>query len=379
MKNSIMKPEMINDWFSLVGKDSFYITLTNFGNEDKPFFYSDNSKIVAHWIEWASIFIRPEPQSFIIKIGAGQALSNPKYFTQMQSVLSEILTIKDKLNSFKDVTFFNMFKLQLSHAWNESELKPDIIREFRNTANIYKNSGILFTLNIQIDLLWVEAKGIDYKELREFFKENMNNGIYNTVSLKNIQYAGEETKKLLNIFSGFWKFNNIMGINIIANESNHSSTKATGAELLQFYKYMKLFCPKGFMEMVMGEFMDLQRAIKDGPVLEKLDNLILKKVDKVIKSGFVINATNGLVSPIFSPDSEDFTIVDGFHHSEIEGLAFDDLNKKFRREVVLKVVNSPCAKCSAFDTCIKGKIWWLNVPRNNNGCKLGLQHHIKNG
>lgn len=379
MQNNVMSTDMVNDWFSVMGKNTFYITLTNYGLENKPLFYSDNSKIVSHWIEWASIFVRPEPQTFFIKIGAGQALSKPTYFTQMQSVLNEVLNIKEKWNDVEELKNYNFFKFQLNHAWNESVIKPEIVREFRNTASIYKGNGLLFSLNIQIDLLLVEAKGLDYKELREFFKENIASGIYNTISLKNLQFAGEETKKLLNILSGFWKFHHIMGIDIIANESNHSKIKSKGAELLQFYKYMRMFCPRGFMEMVLGNFMDLQRAIKEGPTNEKLDNLIMQQVDEAINSGVVINAINGLVSPIFSPDSEDFTVIDGFYHTEIETMGIDEIKKKFRREVVLKVVDSPCAKCPAFDICIKEKIWWLNIPQNiNMGCKLGLQHHIKN-
>lgn len=372
---------MIVDWYSAVGKNNFYITLTNDGLENKPLFYSDNAKIVSHWIEWSSIFVRPEPQNFVVKIGSGQALTNPMYFTQMQSILNEIFNIKERLERIEGWEDNQSYKLQIAHSWGESPLKTDIMREFRNTAHIYKGKKILFTLNVQIDLLLVEAKGLDYKELREFFKENVNNGIYNIVTLKNLQYAGEETKKMLNILSGFWKFNHIMGVDLVLNESNHSNNKAVNAELLQFYKYLKMFCPKGFMEMILGDFMDLQRAIKDGPAKQSKHDLkisIMAQIDAAIKSGVVINAGTSLVSPIFSPEADDYRVIEGFHHSELKDLTFVDVKSKFRAEIVKKVLASPCAKCSSFDVCVKQKIWWLNIPKNTSGgCKLGLQHYIK--
>lgn len=372
---NVMSQQKAISWFSAIGKKTFHITLTNYGKEDKAIFVNENAKIVSHWVEWSNIFVRPEPKHFVIRIGHGQCLANSIYFTQMQAVLKEIFNIKEKWG--KDEGDKPVFRLQMSHEWSKGDISLDLLRELRNSANLYSKDGINFTLNLYIDILKIEAEGMDYKTLREFLKTNIKNNIYNIITLKNIQFAGEETKKLLNVLSGLLKNHLIMNIFLALHTSNINLTNPEPTDLVYFYKYMKNFCPKGFMEMIIGDFMDLNRAIKSPNLPKKLDLMIMDQIDDILVNGIIINALTGVITPMINHDNDDYKVTEGFSHSELKVLSPEEVIKKFKTQLVGKVVSSSCAKCPVFSTCIQQKIWWLNVDKNSSSCAIGLLDYIK--
>ena len=331
---------------------------------------------MSHWINWANVFLKHDPKNFFIKIGHGQGLSLPYYITQLQSILSEVFNIQKEW-SMQEMPE-KSFRLQINHQWSGNNCHPDLLREYRSMGKMYSGSNIIFSLNTVVDLLEVEANGIEYKELREFFRENLNNNIFNVITIKNLHCIGKNTKKMLNIFSGFLKDHFVMNIFLSLHYSNlHIGFKGESTDYLIFFKYVKSFCPKGFMEMLMPEMMDFQRDIKSGPITEKLDVVVLRQIEDMILSGVVINTRNGMVSPIINGASDDYTILNGFSHVELMMLPFSDVYSKFKAQAVKKLISSHCSNCSSLNICVKQKIWWLNTVKKDEICSLGLKSYIK--
>ena len=372
----LFKQEHLQYWYNNINKPTYHIRLTDGGQVDKVPFFFQNSQIVSHWINWANVFLKSDPKNFFIKLGQGQGLSSSYYITQLQSILSELFKIQEEW--VRDEMPEKSFRVQIKHQWSGANYHPDILREFRSIAKMYASHNLIFSLNIVVDLLEIEAKGIDYKELREFFRENAKNNIFNVITIKNLHCIGNNTKKMLNIFSGFLKDHFIMNIFLSLHYSNlHNGFSGESTDYLSFFKYVKSFCPKGFMEMLMPEMMDFQRDIKNGPVTEKLDVVVLRQIEEMILSGIVINTYTGMVSPIVNGPYDDYTILEGFSHVELMMLPFDDVYSRFKSQAVKKLIASYCSNCSSLNVCVKQKIWWLNTMVQHDNCSLGLKSYIK--
>lgn len=375
-KLELIKPESLQNWYNNINKSTYHICLTDGGNVDKlPFFYQ-NSQIITHWINWANVFLKHDPQNFFIKIGHGQGLSSSNYITQLQSVLGEVFNVqKDWLENEMPS---KSFRLQISHEWCSGNYNNDLIKEYRNIAKMYSSNNLIFSINIVLDLLELEAKGIDYKELREFFRENAKNNLFNIVTIKNLHFIGSQTKKMLNILSGFLKDHFIMNIFLSLHYSNlHSGFKGESTDYLNFFKFVKSFCPKGFMEMLMPEMMDFQRDIKNGPTEERLESIVLKQIEEMILSGIIINSSTGMISPIVNGNYDDYSLLEGFSHVELMPLPFEDVYARFKSQAVKKLISSHCSNCSSLSICVKEKIWWLNTVKQTDHCALGLKSYIK--
>lgn len=372
----VVKPENLQYWYNNINKSTYYISLTDEGKSDAVPFFAQNAQIVTHWVNWATVFLKHDPKNFFIKVGHGQGLSSPNYITQVQSILGEIFNMQDEWQ--KNGIPEKSFRIQINHEWCSGQYNEDLLREYRNISKLYSAHNFIFSLNIVIDLLELEAKGIEYKELREFFRENAKNNVFNIVTIKNLQYTGSQTKKVLNIMSGFLKDHFIMNIFLALHYSNlHSGFKGESTDYLNFFRYIKSFCPKGFLEMLMPEMMDFHRDLKSGPTNDKLEVIVVKQIEEMILSGIVINSITGMISPIVNGASDDYKLIEGFSHVELMPLPFEDVYSRFKKQAVKKLISSHCSNCQSLSLCIKEKIWWLNTVKQNDHCSLGIKAFIK--